>query len=163
MIREMEIKDWERVGAIYMQGIEKGTATFNTKCPTYEEWNSGHVDSCRFVYVDEEKVVGWVALSPTSARCVYRGCVEMSIYIDEAYQGKGIGTVLVRKALGEAKKQGFWSILSTVISINSASIALHKKCGFREVGYREKIAKDRFGKWQNTTLFELRLESKEEN
>lgn len=37
---------------------------------------------------------------------------------------------------------------------------MHKKCGFREIGYRERIAKDRFGNWQNTTLMELRLENK---
>lgn len=86
----------------------------------------------------------------------------MSVYIDNDYQGKGIGTELVEQLLQEAKRLGYWSILSTVISLNTASIALHKKCGFREIGYREKIAKDRFGNWQNTTLFELRLESKVE-
>jgi len=162
MIREMKEKDWKRVEEIYLQGIEKGTATFNTKCPTYEEWDKGHIDSCRFVFVDEGKVVGWVAISPTSSRCVYSGCVEMSVYIDSDYQGRGIGTKLVRQLLKEARKQGYWSILSTVISINEASMALHKKCGFREIGYREKIAKDKYGNWQNTTLFEFRLESKVE-
>lgn len=162
MIREMNVNDWERVAEIYLQGIEKGVATFNTKCPSYEEWDSGHINSCRFVYVEDEKVLGWVAISPTSSRCVYKGCVEMSVYIDNDYQGRGIGTALIEKLLCEAKKQGYWSIYSAVISINAASIALHKKCGFREIGYRERIAKDRFGNWQNTTLFELRLESKAE-
>lgn len=158
----MDVKDWEQVKEIYLQGIEKGIATFNTKSPSYEEWNNGYIDSCRFVYVDGEKVVGWAALSPTSSCCVYKGCVEMSVYIDNDYQGRGIGTELVERVLCEAKKQGYRSILSTVISTNSASVALHKKCGFREVEYREKIAKDRFGNWQNTTLFELRFESKVE-
>ena len=159
MIREMNEKDWERVEEIYLQGIETGIATFNTKSPSYEEWNNEHIDSCRFVYVDGEKVVGWAALSPISSRCAYKGCAEMSVYIDNDYQGRGIGTELVESLLHEAKKQGYWSILSTIISINSASAALHKKCGFREIGYRERIAKDRFGNWQNVTLFELRLES----
>jgi len=109
------------------------------------------------VYVDEGKIVGWAAITPKSRRCLYKGCVEMSVYIDKDYQGKGIGTELVEQLLQEAKKLGYWSIYSAVISINTASIALHKKCGFREIGYREKIAKDRFGNWQNTTLFELRL------
>ncbi|MEE1077441.1 MAG: GNAT family N-acetyltransferase [Agathobacter sp.] len=163
MIREMTGNDWKRVAEIYSQGIEKGISTFNTKCPSFEEWDSGHVKSCRFVYVEGKKVVGWVALSPISSRCVYKGCVEMSIYIDNDYQGRGIGKKLIEKLLCEAKKQGYWSIYSAVISINEASVALHKKCGFREIGYRERIAKDRFGNWQNTTLFELRLESKVEN
>ena len=162
MIREMNKNDWEEVAEIYLQGIESGLATFNTECPSYEEWDRGHIKSCRFVYVEEEKVVGWVAISPTSSRCVYKGCVEMSIYIDKNYQGRGIGTELIKRLLCEAKKQGYWSIFSAIISKNEASIALHKKCGFREIGYRERIAKDRFGNWQNTTLFELRLESKAE-
>lgn len=159
MIREMNVKDWAQVEKIYLQGIEKGVATFNTKSPSYEEWNNEHIDRCRFVYVDGEKVVGWAALSPISSRCVFKGCVEMSVYIDNEYQGRGIGTKLVEQMLFEAKKQGYWSIQTTVMSINLASVALNKKCGFREIGYREKIAKDRFGNWQNVTLFELRLES----
>jgi len=162
MIRVMNAKDWKRVEEIYLQGIETGTATFNTMCPSYEEWDNGHIDSCRFVYEDAGKVVGWVAISPTSSRCVYKGCVEMSVYVDGDYQGRGIGTELVGHLLLEAGKQGYWSVLSTVISLNTASVELHKKCGFREVGYREKIAQDKFGNWQNTTLFEKRLESKVE-
>lgn len=159
MIREMDVKDWEQVKEIYLQGIENGAATFNTSCPSYEEWDNEHIDSCRLVCADGEKVVGWIALSPASSCCVLKGCVEMSVYVDNDHQGRGIGTELVRQLLCEAKKQGYWSILSTVISINSASVALLKKCGFREIGYREKIAKDRFGNWQNVTLFELRLEN----
>lgn len=162
MIREMVKNDWNQVTEIYSQGLEKGISTFNTKCPSYEEWDKGHLSDCRFVYVEDGKVVGWVAISPSSSRCVYKGCVEMSVYIDNAYQGRGIGTALVQKLVADAEKKGYWSIYSAVISINSASIAMHKKCGFREIGYRERIAKDRFGNWQNTTLFELRLESKVE-
>lgn len=159
MVREMDMKDWEQVKEIYLQGIEQGAATFNTNIPSYEEWDNEHTDTCRLVYADGEKVVGWAAFSPVSSCCVLKGCVEMSVYVDNDYQGRGIGTELVRQLLHEAKKHGYWSILSTVISINSASVALHKKCGFREIGYRERIAKDRFGNWQNVTLFELRLEN----
>lgn len=157
MIREMHANDWERVEAIYLQGVERGTATFNTEGPTYEEWDREHLDRCRLVYEDGGKAVGWAALSPVSGRCAYRGCVEMSVYVDNAYQGRGIGAELVGRLSREAKEQGYWSILSSVISINTASVALHRKCGFREIGYIDRIAKDRFGSWQNVTLFELRL------
>lgn len=121
MIREMIQSDWQRVAEIYEQGLEKGISTFQTECPTYEEWDAAHIRDCRYVYVTDKKVVGWIALTPSSSRCAYKGCVEVSIF-----------------------------------SINEASIALHKKTGFREIGYREKIAKDRFGTWQNTTLMERR-------
>lgn len=158
MIREMVKDDWTRVAQIYKQGLESGISTFNTECPSFEEWDTSHIKECRFVDEEDGKVVGWIAISPTSGRCVYRGCVEMSVYLDSAYHGKGIGANLVNKLLEEAKKAGFWSIYSAIISRNTASIALHKKCGFREIGYRERIAKDRFGNWQNTTLMEKRLE-----
>ncbi|WP_292139488.1 GNAT family N-acetyltransferase [Butyrivibrio sp.] len=156
MIREMRDEDWGTVAEIYKQGLEEGTSTFNTECPSFTEWNEGHLRNCRFVFEEEGKVVGWIALSPTSSRCAYKGCVEMSVYVDRNYRGHGIGTALVNTIIREAEKDGYWSIYSAIFSINKASIALHKKCGFREIGYRERIAKDRFGKWQNTTLMEYR-------
>lgn len=156
MIREMKPEDWNRVAEIYTQGLERGKSTFNTKCPSYEEWDKAHTKDCRFVYVSDDKVVGWVAVSPSSSRCAYKGCVEASIYIDEKYQGMGIGTKLLNKLCEATEQAGYWSLLSTIFSINKASLALHKKCGFREVGYREKIARDRFGEWQNTTIMEKR-------
>ena len=156
VVREMCKCDWERVAEIYTEGLEEGKSTFNTECPSYEEWDAGHVKTCRFVYEEDGRVVGWVAVMPSSSRCAYRGCLDNSIYIDSKYRGKGIGTALLTKLIEEAKKEGYWSILCTAFSINKASIALHKKCGFREIGYRERIAKDRFGEWQNTTLLEYR-------
>ena len=156
MIREMRDEDWGSVSEIYKQGLEEGTPTFNTECPSFTEWNEGHVKNCRFVFEEEGKVVGWIALSPSSSRCAYKGCVEMSVYVDRNYRGHGIGIALVNTIIREAEKDGYWSIYSAIFSINKASIALHKKCGFREIGYRERIAKDRFGKWQNTTLMEYR-------
>ena len=136
--------------------MEEGTSTFNTECPSFAEWNAGHIKDCRFVYEEEGKVVGWIALSPSSSRCAYRGCVEMSVYVDREYRGRGIGSALVNTVVEEAIKDGYWSIYSAILSINKASIVMHKKCGFREIGYRERIAKDRFGTWQNTTLMEYR-------
>ena len=156
MIRAMEENDWARVAEIYRQGMESGKSTFNTECPDFEEWDKGHIRICRFVYEEDGNVVGRVAISPTSSRCVYKGCVEMSVYVDQNYQGHGVGTALVKELIKRSEQEGYWSIYSAIISINKASIGLHKKCGFRDIGYRERIAKDRFGVWQNTTLMEYR-------
>lgn len=157
LIREMQEKDWERVKRIYEQGLEKGMSTFNTICPSFEEWNEGHIEECRFVAEIEGSVVGWCAISKTSTRHAYRGVVEVSIYIDEHYQGKGIGSKLMEVLCSEAEERGYWCLYSAIFSINMPSIQLHKKYGFREIGYRERIAKDRFGNWQNTILFERRF------
>lgn len=153
----MEKTDWERVAEIYKQALEKGIATFNTQCPSYVEWDLAHHSDCRYVYVDADRVVGWIAISPTSVRSAYQGSVEVSIYVDNAYQGKGIGRSLMNTLIETAPEHGYWSLYSAIFSVNTASIALHKKCGFREIGYRERIARDRFGVWQNTTLMEIRL------
>lgn len=156
MIREMQDKDWESIVDIYRQSLERGDVTFTTECPTYEEWDSAHIKECRYVYVEDGKVVGYTMIAPTSKREPYRGVVEVSIYVDKDYQGRHIGTELLETLCDETEKKGYWTLYSAIFSINVASIELHKKCGFRVIGYRENIAKDKYGQWQNTTLMERR-------
>ena len=156
VIREMEENDWERVSQIYQQALLEGISTFETKCPSFELWDKGHLKDCRFVMLAENTVVGWCVVSPTSAREAYKGVIEVSIYIDKAFRGKGLGTELLNHLCRASEEKGYWCLYVSILSINTASINLHKKCGFREVGYRERIAKDRFGQWQNTTLMERR-------
>jgi phosphinothricin acetyltransferase len=80
----------------------------------------------------------------------------VSIYIDPGAQGKGIGTRLLQALIQESEKQGFWTLQSGIMQNNLASIRLHERCGFRMVGYRERIGRDRFGVWRNTVLMERR-------
>ncbi len=155
-IRGMKKEDWEAVAAIYKEGIDSGIATFQTEVPEYEEWDKSHIAACRLVAIENSSVVGWAALSKVSSRCVYSGVAEISIYIKENARGKGIGEKLLKELILESEKEGYWTLQSGIIEINYASIALHKKVGFRMVGYREKIAQDRNGVWQNTVLMERR-------
>ena len=156
LIRDMKEEDWEAVSSIYKRALTEGKSTFQTECPSYEAWSGNHLNDCRFVLVVHEKVAGWCAVSSTSARPVYKGVIEISIYFDEEFRGRGLGTKLLNYLIDESEKKGYWCLYAAIFSINTASINLHKKCGFREIGYREKIAKDRFGNWQNTTLMERR-------
>jgi phosphinothricin acetyltransferase len=155
-IEEMKKEDWEEVSKIYLEGINTGKATFQTDIPTWENWNSGHANSCRLVARLENKVLGWIALSPTSSRCVYSGVAEVSIYIGEEYRGKGIGKALLTNLINLSEKNGFWTLQSGIIKENLASIALHKNCGFREIGVREKISKMSNGVWHDVVLMERR-------
>lgn len=157
MIRKMEKTDWSRVKEIYEQSLLKGESTFNIFCPDYKEWDSSHLKDCRYVAEIDDRVVGWIAISPTSSRDAYKGVVEVSIYIDSFHQGCGIGTQLLETLCKQSELYGYWCLYASIFSINTASIHLHKKCGFREIGFRERIAKDRFGRWQNTILMEKRL------
>ena len=161
MIRPMRDSDWPRVAEIYTRGLEGGRSTFHTDCPTFARWAAGHLKDCRLVAESDGRVVGWAALSATSARPAYRGVVEVSIYVDTAFQGRGTGTALLTALCKASEAAGYWCLYSAIFSVNTASIALHKKCGFREIGCRERIARDKVGVWQNTTLMERRKKDRE--
>ncbi|MFW2487821.1 N-acetyltransferase family protein [Clostridium chromiireducens] len=155
-IEEMKKSDWEEVAKIYFEGINTGIATFQNSIPTFEEWDNGHVVSCRLVARSEEKVLGFAALSPTSSRAVYSGVAEVSIYIGENYRGLGIGQSLLLNLIRLSEENNFWTLQSGIIRENAASIELHKKCGFREIGIRENVAKMDNGVWHDTVLMERR-------
>lgn len=155
-IREMVETDWQRVSAIYKQGVETGIATFQNSIPEYKEWDESHLKTCRYVITHHQKVVGWAALSPVSSRCVYAGVAELSVYVDNDYKGQGLGSRLLTYLSDQTEKYGIWTLQAGIMQENKTSINLHKKCGFREVGYREKIGKDINGIWRNIVLMEKR-------
>src|SRR5689334_13575055 len=131
--------DWPQVREIYLEGIATGNATFQTEAPPWEQWDKAHRPDCRLVARIDGHVVGWTALSPTSSRAVYAGVVEESVYIAASVRGKGIGKALLQAVIAESEKAGIWTIQTGIFPENTASITLHKACGFREVGIREKI------------------------
>jgi len=156
-IREMKKADWEAVSRIYKEGIETKTATFQQDVPDYDEWNNEHMKPCRFVAINlAGEVLGWAALTPVSTRCVYQGVAEVSVYVTPHAKGKGIGKALLLQLIEASEQHSIWTLQSSIISSNKASIHLHEKCGFRLIGYREKIAKDMDGLWQNIVLLERR-------
>lgn len=155
-IKEITKSDWNDIAEIYLEGINTNKATFQTEIPTWENWNTSHISSCRLEAILDNKILGWAALSPTSSRCVYVGVAEVSIYICKNSRGQGIGTVLLENLIKISEKNGFWTLQSAIIRENSASIALHKKCGFREIGVREKLGKMRNGIWHDVILMERR-------
>ncbi len=156
IIREMRSDDWDAVAEIYKEGMDTKIATFQNEVPTYEEWDKAHIKSCRLVAEVDNKVIGWTSLSPYSKRCVYAGVAEISIYIKSEYRGMQVGEKLMRATIEESEKEGFWSIISLIIELNVKSIALHTRTGFRMIGYREKVAKDNNGVWQNIVEMERR-------
>ena len=155
-VREMQESDWDQVKDIYQQGMDTNQATFQTECPSYEEFDRSHMEHCRLVAVDEDIVIGWTALSPISSRCVYRGVTELSSYVHVSYKGKQVGTQLLKHLITKSGEYGIWTLQSGIMKDNTASIRLHEKCGFRMVVYREKIGQDQYGTWLNTVLMERR-------
>jgi phosphinothricin acetyltransferase len=151
----MQAEDWPAVQAIYCEGLATGNATFETQAPEWEAWDSGHRPDCRLVARRDGQVAGWAALSPVSRRQVYAGVAEVSIYLAASARGQGLGKALLRALIEESERAGVWTLQASIFPENEASVQLHKICGFREVGYRERISQ-LHGVWRNTVILERR-------
>ena len=156
LIREMNDNDWNEVKAIYQQGIDSGISTFMRNVPEFEYWNKSKLKIGRLVALCDKKIVGWIVLSPTSTREEYSGVCEISVYIHKDYKRMGIGRKLIEKEIEVSESNNIWTLQSVMLGNNFPSMKLHESCGFRMVGYREKIAKDKNGEWQNSILMEKR-------
>ena len=153
--RSLEAKDWEQVSEIYRQGIETKNATFELNVPSWAVWDNSHLKICRKVAELDDIIVGWYALSPVSSRCVYGGVAEVSIYVALDFNGKQIGTKLLSHLIKESEENGIWTLQASIFPENIGSLTIHKKHGFREMGYREKIGKME-GVWRDTIILERR-------
>ena len=147
--------DWPAVSAIYADGIATRNATFETEVPSWETWDAAHLNDHRFVARDAGDVVGWAALSPYSDRCAYGGVAEVSVYVGEGARGKGVGRRLLDALIASSEAAGIWTLQAGVFPENLASLNLHRACGFRVVGVRERIGQ-LDGSWRDVVLLERR-------
>ena len=154
----MLAEQWPEVRSIYLDGIASGNATFETQAPTWERWDEGHLPFARLLLTVNNTVAGWAALSRVSAREVYAGVAEVSVYVASSWRGRGFGRVLLEELIKESETNGIWTLQASIFPENTASICLHQRCGFREVGRRECIAK-LHGVWRDTVLLERRSSS----
>jgi L-amino acid N-acyltransferase YncA len=154
-IDAMNDEDWEQVSAIYREGIVTGNATFETEAPPWKSWDAGHLRECRIVARDGRVVLGWSALSLVSGRCIYAGVAEVSLYVGASYRGRGVGRALLEALVAAAEENGIWTMQAGIFPENEASLALHRRCGFREVGRRERLGRMN-GVWRDVVLMERR-------
>lgn len=155
-ILKMKPEDWPQVASIYQSGIEMGHATFASEVPSWEEWNASHLEICRLVARDGDRILGWAALTQTSKRPSYAGVAELSIYIAPEIRNLGVGTSLLNTLIKDSEREGYWTLWAGIISSNGASRRLHAKCGFREVGVRERLGRMADGTWHDVVLMERR-------
>ncbi|WP_159471279.1 GNAT family N-acetyltransferase [Dyadobacter sp. 3J3] len=155
-IRILESTDWPGVREIYAQGIATGQATLEISTPDWDSWDRSHVSKLRFVATtDKGEIAGWAALTPVSGRCVYAGVAEVSVYVGSTFRGQKVGDFILKHLIRESEQEGYWTLQAGIFPENSASIGLHKKNGFRLIGYRENIGKMN-GVWRNVSLLERR-------
>jgi len=155
LIAKLRPEHWPVVARIYAEGIATGDATFETEVPTWESWDGAHLDEHRFVALEDGEVVGWVAASSVSDRCVYAGVVEHSVYVAEGARGRGLGRVLLEALITSTEAAGIWTIQSGIFPENVQSLRLHERVGFEVVGRRKRIGKHA-GVWRDVLMLERR-------
>ena len=163
-IRAARVQDAAAIAAIYNQGIRGRGATFETEERTPEEraqWIAAHtpLHPCLVAVAatdDGERVVGWAATSAYRTRECYRGIAEFSVYVDEAWRGRGVGRALLASLLPAAEAAGLWKLLARIFPENTGSRALCASVGFREVGIYEKHAQ-LDGVWKDVVIVERLL------
>lgn len=154
-ITPLAADDWPAVRAIYAAGIATGQATFETEVPDWPAWDGARLACCRLAARRGAELVGWATLGPVSARPVYRGVAEVSVYVAAVARGQGVGRALLAALVEAAEVEGIWTLQASIFPENAASVALHRACGFRVVGRREHIAQHH-GLWRDTLLLERR-------
>lgn len=153
--------DWPDVQRIYGEGIATGHATFESEAPGWEQFNDSRLPGHRLVAETAEgRILAWAAVSPISARPVYSGVVEHSIYVAAEARGLGLGAALLRALAESTEAAGVWTIQASIFPENEASLKLHLANGYVVVGRRDRIARmthgPLIGQWRDTILIERR-------
>jgi L-amino acid N-acyltransferase YncA len=153
-VRPATIADAAAIAEIYTQGIEDRVATFETRPRTAEDVR-GWFDGVHPVLVAEEagQVVAWASTSLYRPRECYAGIAEFSVYVRREARGQGAGRVVLGALIEAAGAAGFWKLVSRVFVENTASRALLRSVGFREVGIYEKHGK-LDGVWRDVVIVE---------
>lgn len=159
VIEAMTAAHWPAVRRIYEAGIATGNATFQVDAPTWESWDGAHLRTCRLVARERDgDVIAWAALSPVSVRSVYAGVCEVSVYVAPDARGRGVGRRVLQALIDAAEQDGRWTLQAGIFPENTASIALHERCGFRVVGRRERLGQ-LHGVWRDVMLLERRSDN----
>jgi L-amino acid N-acyltransferase YncA len=156
-IEPLRPADWPAVAAIYAQGIATGNATFETDVSNWDRWDARLLGEHRLVARAGPggAVIAWATLAPVSDRCAYAGVAENSVYVAEGARGLGVGRHLLTALVEGAERAGIWTVQTGVFPENTASLALHRRCGFRVVGVRERVGQ-LHGRWRDVLFLERR-------
>lgn len=161
-IRPTQESDVGTITAIYAEAVLTGTASYEIDAPDQSEmlrrWQALDGFPHMVATSGGGDVLGYAYAGPYRARPAYRFTVEDSIYVEPAAQGMGIGGLLLRELVAASAARGFRQMIAVIggAGENLASVALHRSCGFREIGVIEGSGFKR-GRWLDTLLMQLAL------
>ena len=159
--RLAERRDAEALRDIYNVEVLESTVTFDLVPRSLAEqvaWIDEHAGGHPAIVAvgDDDSVVGFASLSPYRPRPAYAPTVEDSVYVHRDRCGDGIGRLLLGDLVELARSHGFHSAIGRIVGGHEASIALHRACGFEEVG-RERQVGRKFGRWLDVVLMQRML------
>lgn len=159
-VRRATAEDAAAICAIYNQGIEDRIATLETELRTPGErrqWMAARGERHPVVVaVSDQQVVGWGSLNSFNPRPAYDHVVDLSVYVERGWRGRGVGTVLLPHLLGLAREIGYHKMVLATFPYNDAGLALYRRMGFTPVGvYREQGRLD--GRWVDVLIMERLL------
>jgi len=166
LIRPARESDAERIAEIYNDAVLNTTAIWNENTVDYLNritWMRARHDAGFpvIVAVDEtDRVLGYASYGDWRPWDGYRHTVEHSVYVDKNARGSGAGTALMQELIRLASAQGKHVMVAGIESENSASIALHKKLGFREAGRVSEVG-TKFGRWLDLTFMQRHLDARD--
>jgi phosphinothricin acetyltransferase len=141
LVRLATQADAQSLAQIYNQGIEDRVATFETRLREASEITVWLTDPHPFIVVEGEgEVLGYASTSAYRTRDCYAGVAEFSVYVRRDWRGRGVGRLALSALIEQVEKAGLWKLLSRIFVENTASRALVRSLGFREVGIYEKHA-----------------------
>jgi L-amino acid N-acyltransferase YncA len=160
-IRPAVAGDAETVAAIYNQGIEERSSTFETEprgAADVHGWLAAGERLPLLVADGHDRVLGWARILAYSDRAAYAGVGEVSVYVDAAARGQGVGRALLNALEESARELGYWKLVGKLFTDNAASAGLVKSCGWREVGLHQRHAR-LDGDWRDVMVVERVLDA----
>jgi L-amino acid N-acyltransferase YncA len=159
-VRPATAADAAAICEIYNQGIADRLATLETELRTPEErthWLAGRSPRHPVIVAEHEaRVLGWGSLNVFNPREAYRHVADLSVYVERAWRGKGVGRVLLARLIELGREHGYHKLVLSAFPFNTAGMALYERLGFRTVGiYKEQGRLD--GRWVDTIVMERLL------
>jgi phosphinothricin acetyltransferase len=161
VIRLATVKDAPAITRIHNEGIAERIATFETEPRTVDQVTVAlkeKGDRYPTIVVERDgEVVAWAGAGPYRSRPAYDGVAEHSVYVARSARGTGAGRAALEGLCQAYAERGFWKVVSRIFPENTASLALHERCGFRVVGvYRRHGRLDH--QWRDCVIVERLLD-----
>ena len=160
-IRPYQTEDTQAILDILNYNILHSTSLYDYKTRSYEQQKALLEDKLNkgfpvIVAELEGQVAGFGMYSEFRLREAYQFTVEHSVYVNERFQGQGIGKVVLQELIDLARKKNIHTMIAVIDSENQNSVLFHEKFGFETVGVFKECG-FKFDRWLNTVFMQLLL------